>query len=300
MMLSQDERRGLIAQYAEGYDAIMAALVGITEAEWEAREAPGEWNPREIVHHMGDSEMITSVGFRLFIATNNSPAIEYDQDHLAQVLRYDRPIEESLEAFRFARSSTLPLLQSMTDEEWQHVGIRPDGRMISAETMLTWYGPHAHKHAEQILRARATISNVSRSDLGRLTTTTEAGRVTRALSTPPTRYHAVIIYQAILCDECAQECPELHPALANLTISTQSVPYCHICAVRIERSQSPGVGNAQRALDPTPTRYQAVQVHQVTLCRDCAERNLEIHPVPAHVTTISEHTPYCHICAVRI
>jgi hypothetical protein len=30
--------------------------------------------------------------------------------------------------------------------------------VISAETMLTWYGPHAHKHADQIRRARATVS----------------------------------------------------------------------------------------------------------------------------------------------
>jgi hypothetical protein len=157
-MLSKAERDALIAQYAEGYDEILRALEGITDAEWEAREAPGEWCPREVVHHLGDSEMISAVGFRLMVATDNAPMIQYDPDKLAAVLRYDRPVEDSLEAFRFARRSTLPLLQSMTDEEWQHAGVRPDGRVISAETMLTWYGPHAHKHADQIRRARATVS----------------------------------------------------------------------------------------------------------------------------------------------
>ena len=157
-MLSKAERDALIAQYAEEYDAILESLEGITEAEWEAREAPGEWCPREVVHHLGDSEMISAVGFRLLIATDGGPAIGYDPDHLAAVLRYDRPIEHSLEAFRFARLSTLPLLESMTDEEWQHSGVRPGDRVVSAETMLTWYGPHAHKHAEQIRRARATVS----------------------------------------------------------------------------------------------------------------------------------------------
>jgi hypothetical protein len=103
--------------------------------------------------------MISAVGFRLLIATDGGPAIGYDPDHLAAVLRYDRPIEDSLEAFRFARLSTLPLLESMTDEEWQHSGVRPGDRVVSAETMLTWYGPHAHKHAEQIRRARATVAS---------------------------------------------------------------------------------------------------------------------------------------------
>ena len=54
--MDQAERDALIAQYEAGYDAIAAALAGITTAEWEAREAPGEWCPREIVHHLADSE----------------------------------------------------------------------------------------------------------------------------------------------------------------------------------------------------------------------------------------------------
>ena len=157
-MMTRDERAELIAMYAAGYDEIVASLAGITDDEWEAREAPGEWSPRDVVHHMADSEMITAVGFRLMIATDGAPMINYDQDHLARVLHYDRPIEDSLEAFRFARASTVPLLEAMTDEEWTHVGVLPDGRRYGAETILTWYGPHAHKHADQIRRARATVN----------------------------------------------------------------------------------------------------------------------------------------------
>ncbi|MEZ4496177.1 MAG: hypothetical protein R2845_05205 [Thermomicrobiales bacterium] len=99
-MMTRDERAALIAMYAAGYDEIVASLAGITDVEWEAREAPGEWSPRYVVHHMADSEMITAVGFRLMIATDGAPMIDYDQDHLARVLHYDRPIENSLEAFR--------------------------------------------------------------------------------------------------------------------------------------------------------------------------------------------------------
>ena len=157
-MMTRDERAELIAMYAAGYDEIVASLAGITDEEWEAREAPGEWSPRDVVHHMADSEMITAVGFRLMIANNGAPMIDYDQDHLARVLHYDRPIENSLEAFRFARASTVPLLEAMTDEEWTHEGVLPDGRRYGAETIMTWYGPHAHKHADQIRRARATVN----------------------------------------------------------------------------------------------------------------------------------------------
>lgn len=157
-MLSKAERDAMIAQYAEGYDVIMQSLEGITEAEWNAPEAPGEWCPRQVVHHLGDSEMIAAVAFRLMIATNDTPMIRYDADHLQRTLGEDRPVTDSLEAFRHVRRATLPLLEAMTDEEWAHVAHRPDGSQITCETMLTWYGPHAHKHAEQILRGRATVS----------------------------------------------------------------------------------------------------------------------------------------------
>ena len=154
-MMTRDERASLISQYAEGFDVLVAAMDGMTSAEWESREAPGEWNTREIVHHMADSELITAVAFRIMIATDGAPMTSYDPDHLASTLRYDRPVEDSLEAFRFARRSTVPLLESMTDEEWAHSGVLPSGRVIGAETLLTWYGPHAHGHADQIRRARA-------------------------------------------------------------------------------------------------------------------------------------------------
>ncbi len=158
--MNREERAALIAQYAEGYEVIVAALDGITDAEWNACEAPGEWNPREIIHHMGDSEMITATAFRVIIVTDGAQILGYDPDAFARGLRYDRPIEDSLEAFRFARSSTLPLLESMTDEEWSHTGVLPSGRVIGAETLLTWYGPHARAHADQIRRARAAATNV--------------------------------------------------------------------------------------------------------------------------------------------
>lgn len=159
-MLTSEERNALIAQYAAGYDAVIAALEGITEAEWEAREAPGEWNPRAIVHHLADSELITAVAFRIMIVTDGAPMTGYDQDELARTLPNDRPIEDSLDAFRSARRSTLPLLEAMTDAEWAHDGILPGDRVVSAEKLLTWYGPHAHAHADQIRRARAAATTV--------------------------------------------------------------------------------------------------------------------------------------------
>ena len=156
MGMTREERDALIKTYAEGYDAVVAALDGITPAEWESREGPGEWCPREIVHHLGDSEMNATSRVRMLVAERAPIVTGYDQERWTEVLyTKERPIEPSLAALKAAREATLPLLQLMTDEQWTREGQHTQFGPMSAETWLSWYGPHAHDHADQIRRARA-------------------------------------------------------------------------------------------------------------------------------------------------
>jgi hypothetical protein len=156
MAMSRDERQALIEQYATGYDAVVAALEGITDAEWESREAAGEWCAREIAHHLGDSEMSAAVRVRALIADAEPVIQAFDQDRWTEALYpRDRPVEPSLAAFKAAREATVPLLRLMTDEQWTREGRHSINGPMTAETWLEWYGPHAHGHADQIRRARA-------------------------------------------------------------------------------------------------------------------------------------------------
>src|SRR3954463_3883812 len=120
--MNTPEREALIDQYEDGYRAVEAALTGITAAELEAREGPGEWSPREVVHHLADSEMASALRIRMLIAQDQPQIVGYDQAEYARVLFYDRPIEASLAAFNAARESTAPILHRMTDGQWQRAG----------------------------------------------------------------------------------------------------------------------------------------------------------------------------------
>lgn len=157
-MLTQTERAELIARYAEGYEAVVAALDGISEAEWLAREAPGEWNPREIVHHLADSEMASALRLRMMLVADGVAIVPYDQDEYARVLHYDRPVEGSLLAFKGARAGTVPLLEIMSDADWTRMAHHPESPEYGTELWLRYYADHAHDHADQIRRARATVS----------------------------------------------------------------------------------------------------------------------------------------------
>lgn len=157
MAKTKPERDALIDRYAAGYDEVAAALEGITEAGWLATEGPGEWNPRQVVHHLADSEMMSAMRIRL-LAAEGTPIIQgYDQEQFAQVLFYDRPVEGSLLAFRGAREATVPLLRMMTEAQWAAVGNHTEYGAFPADTWLDYYANHAHDHADQIRRARATV-----------------------------------------------------------------------------------------------------------------------------------------------
>jgi hypothetical protein len=147
-------RRTLIDRYKAGYAEIVKALEGADDAALDRRSAPGTWSPREIVHHLADSEMTSAIRLRRLLAEDNPTIVGYDQDEFARRLHYDRPIASSLEAFRWARVSTAEILDQLAEADWARAGTHSESGPYSVTRWLEIYAEHAHKHAGQIRRAR--------------------------------------------------------------------------------------------------------------------------------------------------
>ena len=129
-------------------------MTGATDAELDARPAPGKWSAREIVHHLADSEMTSAIRLRLLLAEDRPEIRGYDQEEFARRLHYDRPIEASIDAFKAARRTTAEILDRMGEAEWQREGTHPEHGRYTVERWLEIYAAHAHNHATQILVAR--------------------------------------------------------------------------------------------------------------------------------------------------
>jgi hypothetical protein len=148
-----DERAKLIQRYRDGHSVVKEALAGIKDDELD-RSASADWTPRQIAHHLADSEMMSAIRIRRLL-TEDEPVIHgYDEAAFARLLTSDRPIAPSLEAMRWARETSAQLLERMTEEDWRRVGTHTESGPYSAEDWLTIYAAHAHDHAEQIKRAR--------------------------------------------------------------------------------------------------------------------------------------------------
>jgi hypothetical protein len=148
-----DERARLIRQYRDGHRAVVEALEGITEDELD-RAADGEWTPRQIAHHLADSEMNSAIRIRKLLAEPDAVIQGYDEKAFAERLTSDRPIEPSLQAFRWARETCFQLLDRMTEADWRIVGSHSESGAYGTEEWLKIYAAHGHDHAAQIKRAR--------------------------------------------------------------------------------------------------------------------------------------------------
>jgi hypothetical protein len=151
--MDAEERAQLISRYREGAAAVAEALRDLAPEELD-RSATGEWTPREIAHHLADSEMMSAIRIRRLL-TEDEPVIHgYDEAAFARKLTGDRPIEPSVEAMRWARESSAQLLERMTDDDWRRVGTHSESGRYSVEDWLSLYAAHAHDHAAQIRRSR--------------------------------------------------------------------------------------------------------------------------------------------------
>ena len=151
--MDAEERARLIKRYRDGHRVVMDAFKGITPDELD-RSDSGEWTPRQIAHHLADSEMMSAMRIRRLLAEDEPVIHGYDEAAFARKLTSDRPIEPSLEAMRWARETCVQLLERMTEDEWRKVGRHTESGPYSAEDWLTIYAAHGHDHAEQIKRSR--------------------------------------------------------------------------------------------------------------------------------------------------
>ena len=154
--MDADRRSALVAQYEAGPAVLEAAVEGLSDAELDHRPSDGGWTPREVVHHVADSEMTSAIRLRRLIAEDEPLIVGYDGDEFARRLHYaDRPIEPALAAVAAARATTAQILRGLTDAEWARTGTHSESGPYGVEGWLEIYAVHCDEHADQIRRALA-------------------------------------------------------------------------------------------------------------------------------------------------
>jgi DinB superfamily len=154
--VNQTERTARIDRFRTGTADVEAALAGITDEELDRRPAQaGEWTPREVAHHLADSEAMAYIRLRRLIAEDSPLIAGYDEPEWARRLHYDRPIATSVAVLAAVRAASLQLLETLTDGEWSRAGTHGDSGSYGVDDWLGIYAAHSHDHADQIRAALA-------------------------------------------------------------------------------------------------------------------------------------------------
>lgn len=152
-MVDVTERADLVRRYRDGHRAVVEALRDLKPDELD-RSVGDEWTPRQIAHHLADSEMMSAIRLRRLVAEDRPTLMGYDEKEFARRLTSDRPIEPSLEAMRWARETSAQILDRLTEDDWHRAGTHEESGPYSVENWLRIYADHGHEHADQIRRAR--------------------------------------------------------------------------------------------------------------------------------------------------
>jgi DinB superfamily len=157
--MNVDEIDALIDRYESGYDAVVAALDGITNDELDLRGngvASREWTARQIVHHLADSEANSYLRLRKLLAEEDTLIQGYDENLWASQPWYGGPVEPSMVVLKAVRESSAALLRTLTEADFAKVGTHTEsGPGYTMDFWLQAYADHPHDHADQIRRARA-------------------------------------------------------------------------------------------------------------------------------------------------
>lgn len=102
---------------------VIAFLLSIPTAKWKSRYAEGKWTIKEIVQHMIDVERVFAYRALRFARNDKTalPGFEVD-DYVPPSKANDRPVEDLIQDFKAARTSTQILFKSFPKEMLKNMG----------------------------------------------------------------------------------------------------------------------------------------------------------------------------------
>ncbi|MBA2263094.1 MAG: DinB family protein [Chloroflexi bacterium] len=148
------DRTQLLDRFRGGFADVQAAVAGITDAELDQAAPDGGWTPRQVLHHLADSETIAYVRLRRLIAEDEPTIVGYDEPEYARRLHYERPVDASLAVLAAVRAASLGLLEALSPAEWERRGTHTESGPYSVDDWLGIYAEHPYDHANQIGVAR--------------------------------------------------------------------------------------------------------------------------------------------------
>ena len=131
-------------------------VISLSDTELKTRYMATEWSVQQIVHHLVDSHVNSVIRLKLILSEDRPPLKGYDQDAWAdQADVAMTPISASLAILHGLHERWGNLFESLTDEQYQRVGVHSEIGDVSVDDLLDSYADHGEIHIDQIKRVLA-------------------------------------------------------------------------------------------------------------------------------------------------
>ena len=148
--------KNAISSFAEEYknatEEFLEAVSGLNPIDLDKSDSDG-WTPRQVIHHMADSEAQSYARLRRLIAEPGTIIQGYDEGLWAdnRTLGYrTEQIETSLAVIKAVRQSSYELLLRISEKELANQGIHSESGVYTVHKWLETYTKHPKDHARQI------------------------------------------------------------------------------------------------------------------------------------------------------
>lgn len=114
---------------------------------------PGEWTPRQIIHHQAHSDAYCLTRIIQVVSEPGTQIRSFSETAFvnSEILAYTTtPIESSLALLKAVRDEVLRILKSANESDLSKVCIHSEFGEISMEMMVVSYTQHPTGHAKQI------------------------------------------------------------------------------------------------------------------------------------------------------
>lgn len=138
--------------YRKSTDEFLKLIKEIKPEQLDKADYAG-WTPRQVIHHLADSEAQSYARLRRLIAEPGSTIQGYDENKWAEnkTLGYkELDVEASIAVFKAVRNASYELLKRVTENELENSGIHTESGKYSVRDWIRTYSKHPLDHANQI------------------------------------------------------------------------------------------------------------------------------------------------------
>jgi hypothetical protein len=153
MAMSNLELIQIATEYEEATNIFLKAFEQLSPADLDKPKKDG-WNPRQVIHHLADSESQSCARLKRLIAEPGSVIQGYDENKWADALTLgykELPIENSLALFKASRAVSVEIIKRLTVEQLSNAGIHTESGAYDVRKWLKSYINHPKDHAKQLL-----------------------------------------------------------------------------------------------------------------------------------------------------